>query len=153
LRAKREGGFLIAKIHQIAGRVFARLLKEHGIEDINPAQGRILFALWQQDQVPIHVLARQTALKKSTLTSMLDRLEDDGFITRSVAPEDRRIVIVMLTDKSRYWQDIYTAVSDEMIGIFYAGMPVDEITIFEKQLKQILTNLTNYERHAIEQNS
>ncbi|MEI7833956.1 MAG: MarR family transcriptional regulator, partial [bacterium] len=151
--AKREGGFLIAKIHQIAGRVFARLLKEHGIEDINPAQGRILFALWQQDQVPIHVLARQTALKKSTLTSMLDRLEDDGFITRSVAPEDRRIVIVMLTDKSRYWQDIYTAVSDEMIGIFYAGMPVDEITIFEKQLKQILTNLTNYERHAIEQNS
>ena len=153
MRAKREGGFLIAKIHQIAGRVFARLLKEHGIEDINPAQGRILFALWQQDQVPIHVLARQTALKKSTLTSMLDRLEDDGFITRSVAPEDRRIVIVMLTDKSRYWQDIYTAVSDEMIGIFYAGMPVDEITIFEKQLKQILTNLTNYERHAIEQNS
>jgi len=150
LRAKREGGFLIAKIHQIAGRIFSRLLKEHGIEDINPAQGRILFALWQQDQVPIHVLARQTALKKSTLTSMLDRLEADRFITRSVAPEDRRIVIVVLTDKSRRWQDIYTAVSDEMIGIFYAGISGDEISAFEQQLKQILTNLTNYESPAIE---
>ena len=150
LRAKREGGFLIAKIHQIAGRIFSRLLKEHGIEDINPAQGRILFALWQQDQVPIHVLARQTALKKSTLTSMLDRLEADRFITRSVAPEDRRIMIVVLTDKSRRWQDIYTAVSDEMIGIFYAGISGDEISAFEQQLKQILTNLTNYESPAIE---
>jgi len=43
----RQGGFLIAKIHQTAGRVFARMLRERGIQ-INPGQGRILFVLWKK---------------------------------------------------------------------------------------------------------
>jgi hypothetical protein len=42
-----EGGLLIAKVHQVGGRVFARLLRDEGSFPINPAQGRILFALWK----------------------------------------------------------------------------------------------------------
>jgi hypothetical protein len=36
----RQGGFLISKIHQLSGRIFARKLKQHNISDINPAQGK-----------------------------------------------------------------------------------------------------------------
>ena len=49
MKHQREGGFLMAKIHQTAGRIFTRLLKEHGISEINPAQGRIMFVLWRED--------------------------------------------------------------------------------------------------------
>ena len=35
---RRQGGFLIAKIHRTAGRVFARMLRERGVQ-INPAGG------------------------------------------------------------------------------------------------------------------
>jgi hypothetical protein len=41
-----EGGFLIAKAHRTAGRIFAQMLRERGL-DINPALGRVLFVFWQ----------------------------------------------------------------------------------------------------------
>ena len=74
-----QGGFLIAKIKHLSGRIFARMLKEQEIE-INPSQGRIMFVLWQEDALPISELANRTGLGKSTLTSMLDRLESSGFL-------------------------------------------------------------------------
>ena len=77
-----EGGYLIAKAHQISGRIFARLLKEAGGTEINPAQGRVLFALWKVNGISITTLAKETALEPSTLTSMLDRLESAGFVRR-----------------------------------------------------------------------
>jgi DNA-binding MarR family transcriptional regulator len=85
----KQGGFLISKIHQLSGRIFAKKLKEHAIE-INPSQGRILFVLWQNDGISIRELAQKTALEKSTLTSMLDRLEEAGYLKRRPSPEDRR---------------------------------------------------------------
>ena len=54
----RQGGFLIAKINQAAGRIFARMLRERGL-DIHPGHGRILFVLWQHGPMPIHDLARR----------------------------------------------------------------------------------------------
>jgi DNA-binding MarR family transcriptional regulator len=146
MQIEREGGFLIAKIHQISGRVFARLLKLHGIEEFNPAQGRIIFALWQGDGIPIQTLAKRTALKKSTLTRMLDRLEDYGWVTRSPAPDDRRSVFVHLTEKHHEWQDRYAAVSAEMNAHFYAELSSADVDRFEKTLRRILANVTSTEK-------
>jgi DNA-binding MarR family transcriptional regulator len=142
VQIEREGGFLIAKIHHISGRVFARLLKSHGIEEFNPAQGRIIFALWQGNDIPIQTLATRTALKKSTLTSMLDRLEKDGWIARVPSPDDRRSILVRLTEKHREWQDRYVAVSAAMNTWFYSGLHPSEIDQFEETLRRILANVT-----------
>ena len=138
---KREGGFLIAKIHQVSGRIFAKILKEYGIDQINPAQGRILFALWKKDEIPISELAKKTQLSKSTLTSMLDRLEKAGHITRMRPEKDRRTIILRLAEKDRNLQKVYSKVSDEMTNIFYREFSHEEIDEFEGYLKRILTNL------------
>ncbi|MFX1513442.1 MAG: MarR family winged helix-turn-helix transcriptional regulator, partial [Promethearchaeota archaeon] len=90
MREQRAGGYLIAKIHQITGRIFSKMLKDNEISDINPAQGRILFALWRKDGLSIIELAKVTALSKSTLTPMLDRLEKIGHLKRVPSKEDRR---------------------------------------------------------------
>lgn len=142
MKIEREGGFLIAKIHQISGRVFARLLKNHDIDEFNPAQGRLLFALWQGDGIAIQELAKRTALKKSTLTSMLDRLEQDGWISRVHDQNDRRSILIYLTDKHKKWQERYSTVSTLMNGYFYAGLSSAEIDEFERTLHQILANVT-----------
>lgn len=139
---KPEGGFLIAKIHQVSGRIFTRILKEYGIDQINPAQGRILFALWKKDEIPISELAERTQLSKSTLTSMLDRLEEAGHITRIRPEKDRRTILIKLTEKDKSLQKLYSKVSDEMINIFYRGFSHEEIDEFEGCLKRILANLT-----------
>jgi DNA-binding MarR family transcriptional regulator len=145
MQGQRQAGFLIAKIHHLAGRVFARKLKEHGIEEINPAQGRILFALWQGDGISIYELAKKTALSKSTLTSMLDRLEEAGFIMRERSAEDRRKILIWRTEKDRSWQRTYVEVSQEMLALFYRDFSEEERDVFEGYLERLLVNLQDFE--------
>ncbi|MGD0167462.1 MAG: MarR family winged helix-turn-helix transcriptional regulator [Gaiellaceae bacterium] len=148
----RQGGSLVSKIHQLSGRVFARKLKQHGIERINPAQGRILFVLWQEDGISIRELARRTSLGKSTLTSMLDRLELAGELERVPFAGDRRKTLIRLTEKDRAMRDTYDRVSAEMIEIYYAGFACEEIDGFERFLERILDNLEAAERPGKETN-
>jgi DNA-binding MarR family transcriptional regulator len=138
---RSEGGFLLSKVHQLMGRVFNRLLREHGIE-FNSAQGRILFVLWERDGIPISELARATMLSKSTLTSMLDRLEEAGHLTRGPSPGDRRVTLITLTERNRQLRDRYDQVSREMTELFYGGFSPDEIANFEGDLRRILANLS-----------
>ncbi len=142
MKHQPEGGFLIARIHQLAGRIFARLLKEHKIDEINPAQGRILFVLWRMDNIPITELARQTSLGQSTLTSMLDRLEGAGYITREPSPDDRRVILIRRTAKDHALQATYVRVSREMNERFYEDFSLREIVRFENDLRRILVNLS-----------
>ncbi len=146
---KRQGGFLIAKVHQTAGRVFARMLRERRIET-NPAQGRVLYVLWQQGPMPIHELARRVGLGKSTLTSALDRLEAQGHVVRVRSAEDRRTITIELTPKNASMHTLYEEVSRKMAEVFYAGIPAAEIARFEQTLERILGNLTGFESGARE---
>ena len=145
MKQQRQGGFLIAKIHQVAGRVFARKLKEHRIREINPAQGRILFVLWREDGIAMNELARRSGLGKSTLTSMLDRLEEAGYVMRVPSREDRRQFLIKRTEKDRALERLYVEVSQEMAALFYRGFSSGEIERFEAYLQRILDNLTEAE--------
>lgn len=136
----RQGGFLIAKVHQAAGRIFARMLRERGME-IHPAHGRILYVLWQEGPLPIHDLARRVSLGKSTLTSALDRLEASGEVKRVRSEKDRRTIMVELTPKNRETKKLYEEVSRAMTKLFYQGFSSEEIDRFETELERILKNL------------
>ena len=141
----REGGFLISKIKQISGRIFDKKLKSYGISDLNTAQGRIIFSLLKNDDIPISELAQQTALGKTTLTTMLVRLERSGYIVSKTDEKDKRKTIVVLSEKSKAIQKLYEAVSKEMISLFYEGLDETQISEFENILKHILSNLVRYE--------
>jgi MarR family transcriptional regulator, organic hydroperoxide resistance regulator len=138
-----QGGYLISKIHQTSDRVFNRLLKEAGIEEINPAQGRILFALWKRDDIPITELAKETLLHKSTLTKMLDNLEASGHIRRRYPPENRRTVYIQLTDENRRLKAKYEAVSEKMRNIYYRGFTGKEVGQLGDLLERVLENLVD----------
>ena len=139
---KRDGGYLISQIHQLTGRIFSKKLKDYQI-DINHAQGRIIFALWKTDQIPINDLSKETALSKSSLTTMLERLEKSGHISRKHSETDKRITIVCLTSKSSSLRSDYQKISADMIDLFYKDFTDDEISQFELSLKKILKNLKN----------
>lgn len=145
MQQQTQGGFLMAKIHQLGGRIFARLLKEYGVEDLNPAQGRIMFVLWRNDNIPINELARETKLGKSTLTSMLDRLEARGLIQRVPSKKDRRKILIQRTENDRSLEALYVQVSEEMARIWYQGFTQEQIKRHEKDMRQILDNLNAYE--------
>lgn len=141
LISKSSGGFLISKVKQVQGRVFEKLLTEHGVDAFNGAQGRILFVLWGEDGISISDLSEKTGLAKTTLTSMLDRLEASGHIRREPDPADRRRVFIHLTDAARALQTDYDTVSARMNLLFYSGFTDSEIITFENALTRILQNL------------
>lgn len=140
-----RGGFLISKIKQVQGRIFDSLLQKAGIEEFNGAQGRILYVLWQEDGLPIIELSKRTGLAKTTLTSMLDRMEEKGFLKRTADSRDRRLLRIFLTPKAKVLNDRYNEVSDEMSQIFYKDFSDEEINAFEESLEKILNNLVQKE--------
>lgn len=142
---RTNGGFLISKIKQIQGRVFERMLDENGISEFNGAQGRILFVLWETDDIPISMLSERTGLAKTTLTSMLDRLERSGHILRLLDPDDRRAVRICLTESAEDLREKYERVSAMMNEVFYRGFSDNEILTFEEWLRKILENLIEKE--------
>lgn len=144
MKQQSQAGFLMAKIRHVGGRISERMLKKYDVE-INTAQGRIMFALWRKDGIPINELAKKTQLKKSTLTSMLDRLENMGYIKRVHSKKDRRKILIKRTKKDKTMEKKYVEVSEEMTRLFYKGFSESQISNFEKYLEQILNNLTEFE--------
>lgn len=145
---KTDGGILITRIKQLQGRIFEKLLAQHGISEFNGAQGRILFVLWEEDGIPISELARKTGLAKTTLTSMLDRMEQRELIERIYPPADRRTVKIRLTERALGLQEHYEQVSNEMNQIFYKGFHDEEIFALETGLRKVLANLTEKEDYT-----
>jgi DNA-binding MarR family transcriptional regulator len=140
----REGGFLIAKIQKLSSRIFAKLLSEFKSIEINPAQGRVLFPLWFQNNLSFQELLEKTSLSKATLSYLLNSLEEAGHIKRVRSKEDRRTVNVELTKKNIQLQDKYIQVSNKMTNLFYNGFSEEEINAFEGYLRRLLTNLTSF---------
>lgn len=145
MQHKTSGGFLISQIKQVQGRIFQRLLEESGIDAFNGAQGRILYVLWQTGQAPILEISKKTGLAKTTLTSMLDRMEASGLILRRPDGHDRRITQIVLTEQAKQYRGEYDAVSDRMAELFYQGFRGEEISSLEALLERVLENLNRYE--------
>ena len=140
----REGGFLISKIQKLSSRIFAKLLREFKAIEINPAEGRVMFPLWLQDNLSFQELLEKTSLSKATLSHLLDNLEKAGHIKRVRSEEDKRTINVKLTKKNSQLQDKYIQVSNKMTELFYNGFAKEEIDEFEAYLKRLLNNLTNF---------
>ena len=140
-----RGGFLISQIKQLQDRIFERLLKDHSIEEFNGAQGRILYVLWREDGLPISELGKRTSLAKTTLTSMLDRMEAKGHVARVFDSKDRRQTRIRLTESARKLDEKYQEISREMTRIFYKGFKNGGIRDLEAGLEKILHNLKEWE--------
>ena len=136
-----KGGFLISRIKQTGTRIFDRMLATSGIDEFNGAQGRILYVLWQNDEISISSLSAQTSLANTTLTAMLDRMENSGLIIRKFDPKDRRNRLIVLTEKAKSLKEDYTRISEKMNEIYYTGFTETEIVQFESYLQRILDNL------------
>ena len=77
-----NGGFLVTKIKQLGDRIFEKILSKKNIDAFNGAQGRILYVLWQEDGIPIKSLSIKCGLAITSLTTMLERMENQGLISR-----------------------------------------------------------------------
>ncbi len=145
--AHRRGGSLISTIRQLSHRIFGNMLRARGLADFPPEQGKILFALMEAPEgLTIRDISARTHLKKSTLTTMLRRMQANGYVTMGVDSKDGRATRVLRTDKFLSQSDAYDEVSEEMTGVYYKGFTKEEIDRFEAMLGRLLQNLVEYEK-------
>ena len=137
---KTRGGTLLSQVHQVCGRVWNKILRENNMADLEGARGRIIFALWGKDGVPIKALCEKTSLDKSTLTGIIDRLERDGYVERKASETDKRSTLISLTGKEQEFAKNIQKVSNQMNEIFYKGFSDEEIVQFDSMLERILVN-------------
>jgi DNA-binding MarR family transcriptional regulator len=91
---------LVPSIHRATHRI-GLYLSEAGPDGLTQGEAHILALLATAAPATIADLHRGLAHKRSTLTSILDRLADRGLITRTVATEDRRTFLVAPTAHGR----------------------------------------------------
>ena len=139
-KVRTEGGSLISQIHQISQRVWYDVLSLNGLEDLADARGRVIFALWNEDNIPIKKLVEKTSLDKATLTGIIDRLERDGYVKRIPSPDDKRATLISRTGKDEIFKSKIPEVSKQQNKLFYKGFSTSEIKDFENYLKRILQN-------------
>jgi len=144
----KEGGFLIGKIRKLSERIFAKILRDFNVTEITSAQGRVMFPLWQKDDISFQELKRKTLLSKATLSHMLDNLEKSDHIKRVPVANDKRTINIKLTKKNKALQDKFLQVSNQMKDIYYSGFSEKEIDEFENYLRRILENLTKYTKES-----
>jgi DNA-binding MarR family transcriptional regulator len=91
---------LVHPVHRATHRIGLYLddLREPGLTQ---GEAHILAMLAHSSPAKVADLHRALAHKRSTLTSILDRLENRHLITREVGKTDRRTFLVTLTAKGR----------------------------------------------------
>jgi MarR family transcriptional regulator, organic hydroperoxide resistance regulator len=74
---------------------------EHAATEVGLTKGQAQLLVQIERPVRISDLAQRQACDPSTITSMIQRLERDGLVTRSVDPIDGRARLVATTAKGR----------------------------------------------------
>ena len=73
----------------------------HKYYGLSGPQLTILKELSEIDEIPTGLLAKKISLSQATVTDILDRLEEKGFIKRQRSHYDKRRVYIKITDKGK----------------------------------------------------
>ena len=59
----------------------------------------VLMVLWENDDIPVGKICRKLFLDSGTLTPLLKKMEENGWLTRTRSKKDERSVFIRLTEK------------------------------------------------------
>jgi len=93
----RNIGFLVSDIARLIGVEYNRIMKPVGL---TAPQFRMIMSLQREDGVTQSHLANILAVGKVSISGLIDRLEQSGWIERRPDPNDRRSNLIYLTDKA-----------------------------------------------------
>ena len=133
-------GFLIKQIHIAFETRCHKNLQRY---NLTPSQMDVLLYLkkHEEDTLTQRDLEIGLTLKNPTVTGLLNRLEEKGFITREQNLDDKRSKFIKMTDKSeRVLEDAYLYIQ-ELDAKMLNGISKEEKEQLFKHIYKILDNL------------
>ncbi|MFU1790378.1 MarR family transcriptional regulator [Mammaliicoccus sciuri] len=101
--------FSAYNVSRLFAQFYEKELKSFGL---TYSQYLVLLSLWEENPQTLHSIGHKLDLLSNTLTPLLKRLEQSGWVTRQKSDQDKRQLIVSLTQKGKNQkQPIYDAIS------------------------------------------
>lgn len=123
-------------------------LRKYGIDDVTPTEVKVLYIIGLSNTKSMSEIADELKVTRGTLSITIDSLVKKGYVIRTRHKQDRRVIIVYLTQKSinvvnhygKFYYELFNALTDTTDVIKIKG--IEEI--LSKLNKIIETNF--YER-------
>ena len=111
-------------------------LKKAGI-NLSINEIHTLEAIYNHPDPTMSNIAKKLRITTGTLTTNINRLVEKKLVNRFVDPNDRRRIILELTDASKEILKIHDKFHDEMIESLFQDLPIEEDEILLKSLENI----------------
>lgn len=109
-------------------------IRSHGL---NLTEFAVLELLYNKGHQPIQKIGDKVLLASSSITYVVDKLEQKHYLERKACPEDRRITHAALTSKgNELMRDVFPQHA-EVIQTIFAGLDMQEKTRMIEQLKKL----------------
>lgn len=100
----------------------------------------VMAALWRKrDGVTMSELSRMLLVSNGNATTVVDRLEKDGFVARRQSDSDRRTIFVTLTDEGVKSFETLAAGHEAEVDKLFADVCDDDIAAMTEILKRMGT--------------
>ena len=99
----------------------------------------VMMCLWETGEASAKALSRTLLLDPSTLTPVLKKLEQKGYVDRTRDPGDERSLIVRLTERGEALREEALEIPERMGGCL--GLTADEAAALGGLLDKILNHI------------
>lgn len=131
---------IISKIYHGMEELLIEELKQSGVVGIVPSHGKILYALFKNNSLSMNELSEKIQKTPQTVTTLVKKLEDMGYIKSNKLRTDRRTTIVELTEKGKDLKPIFDSISEKLYIQQYQGLNEEEIAELVRLLKIVENN-------------
>ncbi len=104
---------------------------------LTPTQYFVFNALWMGDGISIGELGERVSLDSSTLTGVIDRMEQSDYLERKPNPSDRRSLMLFLTAKAREVGPQILQFADELDANLRQPFSQESMESFEQILRTL----------------
>jgi DNA-binding MarR family transcriptional regulator len=118
---------IIADMKQTIGAMKCAMSERLVRADVSMAQFHIAVTLQRNGVMTMSRLADLLGVSLSNASGLIDRLEERGYVERTRVPEDRRIVLVRVTDAGTRLIEENDALSDELMRDVLGRLDPDEL--------------------------
>jgi MarR family transcriptional regulator, organic hydroperoxide resistance regulator len=129
--------FAVYSANLAFGRAYKPILEKLGV---TYTQWITIVALWEEDNQTVKGLGEKLFLESNTLTPILKKLEELGYLRRQRDPADERQVIVSLTEEGRQLREK----GAQRTLVKATGMTAEEFTKVQKSIVKLRDNLIRH---------
>jgi len=132
---------LISKIRERANARIVAELARRGHPGLAPSHGAILERLYTLGPLAMGTLAERIDRKKNTVTVLVKKLEEAGYVRRTSSPSDSRVAFIALTKKGEDFRKDFMEVSEKLLCSVFGDMEQSQRETLVAGLERVLANL------------